>query len=120
MFFLSLVMLPTNAVVGLTKVQVPSSWAYDISGPIDNSSVISIMSPPDKNWTARAGERVAYGKQAAPGDFPYFGLMYVTQNSGQYGQCAATLVAPRVAMTAGAFEVELIWYLQYINMMTYI
>lgn len=82
---------------------VPKQLDYDTTGKqILNSSVITLASQKvTKSDSESVGPRVSYGQPASIGDFPYIGLMLVGPVYGAGWQCAATLIGPRVALTAG-------------------
>ena len=82
---------------------IPKTLDYDTTGKqIWNSSVITLVNQKaTKSDSESVGPRVSYGQPASIGDFPYIGLMLVSPVSGSGWQCAATLIGPRVALTAG-------------------
>lgn len=82
---------------------IPKTLDYDTTGKqIFNSSVITLANQKaTKSDSESVGPRVSYGQPASIGDFPYIGLMLVNPVSGAGWQCAATLIGPRVALTAG-------------------
>ena len=70
--------------------------------PLNESSVLRLASFAEGSSESGggAGARVAYGNDAAPGDFPYIGLTYITQTNGLTAQCASSKISERVAVTA--------------------
>lgn len=90
------------------KLQLVSSartdgiYGRNASTPIQESSVLQLATKAkgSSSDSGAVGSRVAYGSDAAPGDFPYIGLTLISPSSGGTAQCASSKISERVAITA--------------------
>ena len=83
------------------------------SAPITTSAVVQLSPVPAPAGAVSSGNgsgiivpTVSYGMTASPDDFPYVSFMEVTHGENSFGgprvgKCMCTLIAPRVALTAG-------------------
>jgi len=85
----------------LKLARLPKHIAKHTTGPLTNSSAVRLVDISKASDEPVVDARVSYGQDATSGMFPYIGLTRLGF-SGYTSSCASTLIAPRVALTAGA------------------